>query len=185
MHGYTNVRSTSHIVEHWLPINCPHLLPTTLPKTIYKVILSHVHIDRHIFIHMRHISTTVQLKDNISLTFWVLLRIYWNDVQPIHKGRIHIHRHIFLHSLGSTAVRFCSPQEWLTSLMRSHKIRSTRDQSVPRSLLRWVSTKSSVSQLRLLYFTVKQIGWNMTNEKKRTRAGERTRIFNVSRWTQS
>ena len=31
--------------------------------------------------------------------------------------------------------------------MRSHKTRSTRDRSIPRSLLRWVSTKSSISHL--------------------------------------
>ena len=44
----------------------------------------------------------------------------------------------------------CSPQWGLkTSLMRSCKTRSTLDRSIPRSLQRWVSTKSSISQLTL------------------------------------
>ena len=36
--------------------------------------------------------------------------------------------------------------------MRSHKTRSTRDQSVPRSLERWVSTKTSILQLSFFSF---------------------------------
>ena len=62
---------------------------------------------------------------------------------------IHIHSHnSYLHTnLSSIALRFCSPQEGLTSFMRSHKTRSTRDRSIPHSLQRWPSTKSSISQL--------------------------------------
>ena len=64
------------------------------------------------------------------------------------QGRIDIRSHIPVHSLSSTAVRFCSPQ-WglITSLMRLHKTRSSLDRSIPRSLQRWGSTKSSISQL--------------------------------------
>ena len=59
------------------------------------------------------------------------------------------HSHICTHSLSCTAVRFCPPQQGLVIfLMRSHKTRSTRDQStITHSLQRWVSTKSSISQL--------------------------------------
>ena len=41
----------------------------------------------------------------------------------------------------------------LTSSMRSHKTRSTRDRSIPRSLQRRVSTNSSISQLTFFNFT--------------------------------
>ena len=42
----------------------------------------------------------------------------------------------------------------ITSLMRSHETPSTRDRSIPRRLRRWVSTKSSISQLTFLNFIV-------------------------------
>ena len=38
--------------------------------------------------------------------------------------------------------------------MRSHKTRSTRDRSIPRSLQRWVSTKCSISRLTFLHFII-------------------------------
>ena len=59
---------------------------------------------------------------------------------------------VFVHSLSSTAVRFCPSHSGLTSLMRSHRIRMTRDRSIPHSLQRWVSTKSSISQLMFFWF---------------------------------
>ena len=63
------------------------------------------------------------------------------------QGRIHVHSHRFIQSRSSTAVRFCPPRWRLTFLMRSHKTRSTRHRSIPRSLQRWVALKSSISQL--------------------------------------
>ena len=39
-------------------------------------------------------------------------------------------------------------------LMRLDKTRSTRDRSIPRSLQRWVSTKSSISQLTFFRFII-------------------------------
>ena len=38
--------------------------------------------------------------------------------------------------------------------MRSHKTRGTRDRSISHSLQRWVSTKSSISQLTFFYFII-------------------------------
>ena len=58
------------------------------------------------------------------------------------------------YALSSTAVRYCPPQYGLTFLMRSHKTRSTRDRSrsIPRTLQKRVSTKSSIS--RRTFFSV-------------------------------
>ena len=55
-----------------------------------------------------------------------------------------------------SSCQICPPQ-WLTFLMRSHKTRinSTRDQSIPRSLQRWVSTKSLISQLTFFNFILR------------------------------
>ena len=57
-------------------------------------------------------------------------------------------------SLSSTAVRFCPPHSGLPFLMRLHKTRSTRDRSIPRSLQRRVSMKSSISQLPSFCFII-------------------------------
>ena len=83
----------------------------------------------------------------------------WSFISPHtnyahQQGRIHVHSHRFIHSLSSTAVRFGPPQWGLTFLTRLHKTRSTRDRSIPRSVQRWVSTKSSISQLTFFHFRI-------------------------------
>ena len=58
---------------------------------------------------------------------------------------------VFVHSLSSTAVRFCSPQQGPTSLMRSHKTRSTR-WKYPTHLANVSFDESSISQLTFFFF---------------------------------
>ena len=53
---------------------------------------------------------------------------------------------IFLPPLSSTVARFCRMLSYMLSDFVPLKTRSTLDRSISRSLLRWVLTKSSISQ---------------------------------------
>ena len=64
-------------------------------------------------------------------------------------------------------------------LMRSHETRSTRDRSISRSLQRWVSAKSSISQLTSCHFIIYALGYPGTEPGYDAWSG---RHQDTSRW---
>ena len=94
------------------------------------------------------------MRGHLSPHLILLLILRPIKINKVAYFEVHIHRHI-LRTCTLTEFHSCqifSPQQGLTSLMRSHKTRSARDRSIPHSWQMWVSTKSSISQLTFFYF---------------------------------
>ena len=74
-------------------------------------------------------------------------------VQPIKDKVAFISTATYLYTHWVPQLSDLVPPQWgLTTFFMSHKTRSARDRSIPRSLQRWGSTKSSISQLTFLFF---------------------------------
>ena len=110
-----------------------HLQPFAFHVPIFCVLLGviicHVHRVMYYYIFPLIQVTSTNKVAHISITTD-------NTFTEFHSGQI------------------VSPSVGLTFLMRWHKIRSTRDRTIPRSLERWVSTKSSISHLTSFHLVI-------------------------------